>query len=393
MQDSILNRFQNVLKVKIEGRNLERFIHRMLKNKIEIIEVKYKNYKEAYIKIFAKDYEKLEEIKTIYNISIVDSYGLIKIKKRMKYNTFLIGSLTIGFIVIIILTNMIFSIDIIHNNKDVRKLLLNELNNYNIKPGTFRKSYKDLDKIKKNILSDYKDKIEWLEIERVGTKYIVRLELRELKSKSQVNEKRNVIAKKSAIIKKIEAKSGEIVKNVNEYVQKGDVVITGEIKLNDELKSVISAEGKVYGEVWYKVKTEFPLFYHEEKITNSTNQVYTIKILNKTIELFNFNHYKDKKIDEKILFSSFYFPFQITKQKQTKIIKKENIYTDEEAINEASKLALEKMKSQLNDNEYVIDQKNLKVSLKDSKIILDTFFTVYEDITDYIKIEEPSKEE
>lgn len=393
MQDSILNKFQNVLKVKIEGRNLERFIHRMLKNKIEIIEVKYQNYKEAYIKIFAKDYEKLEEIKTIYNISIVDSYGLIKIKKRVKYNTFLIGSLIIGFIAIIILTNMIFSIDIIHNNKDVRKLLLNELNNYNIKPGTFRKDYKDLDKIKKNILSDYKDKIEWLEIERVGTKYIVRLELRELKSEPKVNENRNVVAKKSAIIKKIEAKSGEIVKNVNEYVQKGDVVITGEIKLNDELKSVISAEGKVYGEVWYKVKTEFPLFYHDEKITNNTNQVYTMKILNKTIELFNFNHYKDKKIDEKVLFSSLYFPFQITKQKQTMIIKKENIYTDEEAINKASQLALEKMKSQLNDNEYVIDQKNLKVSLKDSKIILDTFFTVYEDITDYIKIEEPSKEE
>ena len=288
---------------------------------------------------------------------------------------------------------MIFSIDIIHNNKDVRKLLLNELNNYNIKPGTFRKDYKDLDKIKKNILSDYKDKIEWLEIERLGTKYIVRLELRELKSEPKVNENRNVVAKKSAIIKKIEAKSGEIVKNVNEYVQKGDVVITGEIKLNDELKSVISAEGKVYGEVWYKVKTEFPLFYHDEKITNNTNQVYTMKILNKTIELFNFNHYKDKKIDEKVLFSSLYFPFQITKQKQTMIIKKENIYTDEEAINEASQLALEKMKSQLNDNEYVIDQKNLKVSLKDSKIILDTFFTVYEDITDYIKIEEPSKEE
>ena len=51
------------------------------------------------------------------------------------------------------------------------------------------------------------------------------------------------------------------------------------------------------------------------------------------------------------------------------------------------------MNSQLNDNEYVIDQKNLKVSLKDSKIILDTFFTVYEDITDYAKIEEQPKEE
>ena len=50
------------------------------------------------------------------------------------------------------------------------------------------------------------------------------------------------------------------------------------------------------------------------------------------------------------------------------------------------------MESQLNDNEYVINQKNLKVSIKDSKIVLDTFFTVCEDITDYIKIEEIKEE-
>ena len=83
----------------------------------------------------------------------------------------------------------------------------------------------------------------------------------------------------------------------------------------------------------------------------------------------------------------------ITKQDQTKIVKIENIYTEEEAINKATTLALEKMNSQLNDNEYVINQKNLKVSIKDSKILLDTFFTVYEDITDYIKIEEQPTEE
>lgn len=393
MQDSILNKLKNVLKIKIEGRNLERFIQRIIKNKIEIIEIKYKNYKEAYIKIFAKDYQKIEEIKTIYNISIVDSYGMIKLKKNLKYNSFLITMIIIAFISLLLLTNMIFSIDVIHNNKEIRNLILNELNSYNVKPGTFRKSYKSLDKIKKSILDEYQDKIEWIEIERLGTKYIVRLELRELKKEPTVNENRHVVAKKSAIIKKIEAKNGEIIKNINEYVTKGDTIISGEIKLNDEVKSVTSADGKVYGEVWYNVKTEFPLLYKEDRLTNNKNKVYTIKFFNKTFELFNFNYYKNKKIKERVIYKSLYIPFMITKQDQIKIVKIENIYTEEEAINKATTLALEKMNSQLNDNEYVINQKNLKVSIKDSKILLDTFFTVYEDITDYIKIEEQPTEE
>ena len=299
----------------------------------------------------------------------------------------------VGFLSLILLTNMIFSIDVIHNNKDVRKLVINELNDYNVRVGTLRKSYNTLDKIKKNILNDYKAKIEWLEIERVGTKYIVRLELRQLKEEKPVNGNRHVVAKKAAIIKKIEAKTGEIVKNINEYVSKGDVIISGEIKLNDEVKDVVAADGIVYGEVWYNIKIEYPLLYKEEKITNNRKNVYTIKFLDKNYELFNFNKYKDKKIKDTIIFKSLYIPFFITKQEQTEIIKIENIYTEEEAINQASLLALEKMKSQLNDNEYVIQQKNLKVSIKDSKIILDTFFTVCEDITDYIKIEDNINEE
>lgn len=393
MRDSILNKLDNILKIKIEGRNLERFIHRIIKNEIEIIELKYINYKEAYIKIFAKDYKKIKEIKTIYNISIVDSYGIIKLKKKLKFNSFLIIMIIVGFLSLVLLTNMIFSIDVIHNNKEVRKLIINELNDYNVRVGTIRKSYNTLDKIKKNILNDYKDKIEWLEIERIGTKYIVRLELRQLKEEKPIKGNRHVVAKKAAIIKKIEAKTGEIVKNINEYVSKGDVIISGEIKLNDEVKDIVAADGIVYGEVWYNIKIEYPLLYKEEKITNNRKNVYTIKFLDKNYELFNFNKYKDKKIKETIIFKSLYLPFFITKQEQTEIIKIENIYTEEEAINQASLLALEKMKSQLNDNEYVIQQKNLKVSIKDSKIILDTFFTVCEDITDYIKIEDNINEE
>ena len=56
------------------------------------------------------------------------------------------------------------------------------------------------------------------------------------------------------------------------------------------------------------------------------------------------------------------------------------------------------MESKLDDNEYVIGSKKLKVEVKESKIIVDISLSVCEDITDYAKIEPkieeiPQKEE
>ena len=66
------------------------------------------------------------------------------------------------------------------------------------------------------------------------------------------------------------------------------------------------------------------------------------------------------------------------------------ILTEEQAIEKAVILAREKIESKLNDKEKILDEKKLKVTLKDSKIVVDIFFTVYEDITGYQKIQPES---
>ena len=146
------------------------------------------------------------------------------------------------------------------------------------------------------LLVYYKDEIEWLEIENVGVKYIVRLELRKIPEQADTIENRHIVASKDAIIKIIESSSGQIVKNKNDFVHKGDIIISGSIKLNEETKKNIGAIGNVYGEVWYKTTIEYPLIYKENKETGNKRTVYVLKILNKEIELFNFNKFKNKKV-------------------------------------------------------------------------------------------------
>ena len=267
-------------------------------------------------------------------------------------------------------------------------MLIKELSNHNIEPKKFKKSFEQIEKIKKEILEKYRDKIEWLEIENIGTKYIVKVEERKIINIEKDYTKQNVIATKSAIIKKVFAKNGVILRNTDDYVKEGDVVISGEITLNDTVKSQIKAEGEIFGEVWYNIKVEYPYIYSEKKVTSNTKDIIAFNFLNKTIELFNFKKYKDKLIDEKILLRHLFLPISLVKQKQREVKILEYVLTEEEAVQAALKKGREQMESKLDEDEYIISEKQLKVNIKESIIVVDIFYAVYENITGYAEIKE-----
>jgi len=392
MKNLFLYNFRNTVYVKIKGKNIERFLKRIISLNIEIYSLKYIKYNEIIINIDKKNYEKINEIKTIYEMEIVGVSGIDKLKILLKKNKYIIIAVIISLILIFYLSNTIFKVEVVHNNPDIRKLLISELEENDMKIYSYKKNYDEIQNVKKKILEKYKDKIEWLEIERVGTKYIVRVEERIINGQKEKYVKQDIVAKKDALILKVEAENGEIVKNKNEYVKKGDIVITGSIKLNEEVKNNIMAKGKIYGEVWYKVTVEYPLNYKEEVLTGKNKSTYAIKILSNTFNLFDFKKYKNKKVEESYVLKHVFLPIGIIKQKQYEIKKVEQTLTSEQAIEKAEIEARKKIQSKLNDNEYIINTKKLKVEQNDSKIVLELFVSVYEDITEYKEIMEQTEE-
>ena len=393
MKNSFLFNLRSSIVLNIKGKNVNRFINKLVKQNIDILNIRYINYKEIEIRVFKSDLEKIEKIKSIYELSEVNSYGLIKIKKILIKNKILLFFMFIGFLFILLLTNVIFDVEVVHNKKEIQELLISELKKYGITEKKFVKSFNEIEKIKKEILEKYKDKLEWIEIERVGTKYIVRVEERKIPNSDVETQNRNIVAKKSAIIKTIIAENGVVVKNVNDYVKAGDVIVSGNIYLNEALKSVVRANGKVYGEVWYKSEVEMPFVYYEENYTSNTNKVLTLSFLNKKFELFNFNKFENKEIDEKNIVKHLFLPIKLSLETQREVKKTDKIYTIDEAIEMAKNKSISSMESKLNDKEYIISSKNLKVEIKESKIVLEMFFSVYEDITDYKIIEDTNIQE
>lgn len=393
MKKKLLYIFSSNVKIRVSGRNINLFIKRLVKNNINVIRVIPVSYKEVLLIVDYNDIEKINRIKSIYKVDIVRYYGKLRLLRFIKKNIFIISFLIIGIIMIYILSNIIFSIDIIHSNSNIISLVDSELKSHGIKKYGFVKSYDEIEKIKKEILEDNRDSLEWLEIIRSGTKYIVRVEERIINSDINNSNNYSIVAKKNAVIKSIIAYNGEKVKEVNSYVKKGEEIISSYVTMPNNEKVFSGANGKVIGEVWYDVSIDYPYYYNEVLYTGKKRRVISFNILSKSYSLFSFKKYKSFDINRKYIFKNSIIPisFSIDYEYETKIIN--DIYTydtaKEKAIMVAKKKLMDKYKDIIDVDKVII----VNESEDSSKISLNLFIICNEDITEYKEVIEEDKNE
>ena len=377
--------FDSIYEVKIEGKDVKRFVKTLYRRGIELLNICYTD-DNIYIKLDKKNYDKLLEIKTIYEIKLTRIYGFVKWKYLLKHNMIFIISTLTGLFFLLLLSNITFEIEVVHRKEEIRSLIYKELDRYNIKKYSLVKTFDEQEQVVKNILDNNKDKLEWLEIERVGVKYIIRVEERIINDPKKEEKNRHIVASKDGIIMHIDSSRGEIVKKINDYVKKGDIIISGHIKKSEEVKNTVAAEGNVYAEVWYTVDVEMPLVYKEEYKTGKSKKVLTFSVFGNNYSLFDFFPYKNKSIEENIIFKNNVLPIKFSFNKEYELRVIDEVYTYEEAISKAVDLAREKLKMKLSKDEEILYEKKLKTTQNNSTILVTVFFKVYENITAYEEI-------
>lgn len=370
-------------KVVVEGKNPDYFIKQLIKNNIFIYEIK-KEYKKLEIIISTEDFDKLKKIKTSYKYYVLDSYGVAKFKYFVKKYLFFLVCLGFGVGVIVLLSNVIFDVEVIHSNAYIREIIYNNLKEKGIYKYRFKVSFLEKEKIVDWILKKETNDIEWLEIEEVGTKYVVKVEQRKKNNVKDLCKNRNIVAKKDARLLEIQADVGEVVRKKNDYLKKGDIVISGVIHNKEVVVSKRCAVGKIFGEVWYKVNLEIPKEYREEKVTGREKKQLEINFLGKTFSIFN--NFKTYKRNSRQLIGSNILPININFSKYLETNVKVYSYDISNIDNIALDLAISKLKNKLGGEAIILSKKVLKKSEKDSKIIVEVFIKVKEDITDFADI-------
>ena len=376
-------------KVVIEGKNPDYFINSLINNNIYIYDLK-KEYKRLIIVISLDDYNKLKKIKTSYKFYVIDSYGVVKFKYLIKKYLFFLMSFFLGICINIFLSKLIFEVEVVHTDKYIKELVYNNLREKGIYKYRFKVSYSEKEKIIKEILKKENDNIEWLEIEEIGTKYIVKVEQRKKNKEEEICVPRNIVSGKDAFILDIQADIGEVIKKKYDYVKKGDIVISGIIHNKEEEVSRKCATGRIYGEVWYKVNLEIPIIYREVIITGKEKKVFEINFLNKNISFFN--NFKTYKKESTFLIGSNLLPISLNFTKYLETNVKEYKYNLSNVDEYALELASLKIENKLGKKGEIVSKKVLKKSIKKSKIIIEVFVKVKEDITESMEIIDDKEE-
>ncbi len=380
----------NKYKIKIIGKNPDYFLNLLISKKIHFTNVE-KNRKILTLILDEENYNKAISLKTSYKVELLNTYGTIKYKLFFKKNMIFIFGIILFFLLINIISNFIFNIRIIHEDKTIIELINSELNKNDIAIFNIKKNKEELDIIIEKIINNNKDKIEWMEIKESGVTYIVEVQERKIKEENEDCLPQSIIAKKDSRIISITAESGEIIKKKNDYVKTGDIIISGLIYNNEKIMEKKCAIGTVYAEVWYNIEVEIPKNYETVTKTNKDNFGIELQILNKTYSLIG--GYKDYESIKTPLISAKILPIFISFSNFFEIKRENHQYNYYNIDDKSLEIAEEKLFATLSEDSEVISKSVIKKEEKDSKIIVDVFFKVKENITDTISLDDINIEE
>lgn len=362
-------------------------IKTLYRNHINIYNIDYKDTGNVYT-IDEKDLEKLN----IDNIEIVSYKGIKSILYKIKRHRHFLGATILSLILIFLMSNIIVDVNVIHSDRKIRMLVEDELFDLGIKQFIIKKPFSTIQEIKEKIKKKHPNEIEWLEIIDDGMKYTVRVEERIITKPTETPKYCNVVSTKDAVVLGATISKGQSVVNNNDFIKKGDVLISGEIKFNEAIKSHVCASGTVYGNTWYRVSISLPYEHTIKNYTGKSKNNLGFEYGSTYNRIFKV-HYENYDVLKKRIFKI--GKFALYKETIKEYNEQKEVYKEDEVLNQALKTAREKLEIKLDENATILNEKVLQSSTYDNTISVDIFYAVKEIISTQVESEyiEEQKEE
>lgn len=371
--------------IKVEGLTLERFLNLAATNNIYLWDINRIDYTILEMKVTIEGFRALKEIvkKVGCRVDIVEKKGLPFILYKLKYRKMLGIGFILFFIIIALLSSIIWEIKINGNEKIKDEEILQLLEKENIKQGIIK--YKiDNDYIEKLLLNKF-DIFSFVSVEIKGTNLIIEIKEQDIVPE-QIDKSTpsNIVATKKGIIEKVIAKNGKAKVKEGDVVEKGDILISGIISDDySENNILVHAEGEVLAKTLYSYKVEEPIMKTIKEETGEIHEVKEIKIGSRGIQ-FNkgdipFEDYIESVEEVNIFDVKFDLPIKILIHKYREVESK-TIKQDLELVKNSNHIkAVEEINKLLPSNAEIIS-KEVKHYVKDNIVTTYVIVEVIEDI-------------
>ncbi|RKD24004.1 sporulation protein YqfD [Ammoniphilus oxalaticus] len=259
MQHQWLKWFQGYLIVILKGKRIERLINLSTQRRMQVWNISRFDNQRGRIAIRLADYYQLRPLlkETGCRARIISKHGLpFYFRKAKKRYAFFIGF--VGFLVMLfLLSNVIWSIEIEGAENINHVEVLTEAKKLGVEQGKFSFLLDDPNQIQAQLMSRIPE-ASWIGFKMDGTKAKIRIVEKVMPEVKEDVYARHLVASKSAVVSNIFAERGKPLVSEDDFVRKGDILVSGLIGKEEEPVAVM-AQGKIEGEVWYETDVVIPI--------------------------------------------------------------------------------------------------------------------------------------
>lgn len=385
MKNSWTNTFSGYTRIKIVGKYTELFLNRCIQHQISIWHIRKVGDDAIICYIALEDVNKIRPLvkETKVKVFFIERRGFPFFLRKMVSRGGFVTGLVMFVLILFVLSNIVWDISIEGASPKVEHQIMQSVNELGIKRGKFQFLLPSVEEIQMNIT----EKIEeatWIGVTLSGTTYHFRVVEQSLPEKQEPISPRHLVSKKKAIIHDIFVEQGQGKVTQNDFVNKGDMLISGFIGKEGKME-IAPAKGKVLGEIWYKSNVSVPLKSQFSIFTGEKKTKYSLTFFNFSLPIWGFgkpefNEFEINEHTSDFRFLKWSIPIKYNKQifLEKEILNRQ--YSEEEAIDTAILMAREELLKKLDEDVIIKDEKVLHQTITNGKVKLMIHYQVIEDI-------------
>ncbi|OLS41647.1 sporulation protein YqfD [Bacillus sp. MRMR6] len=385
MKNQWVDFFYGKVTVKVTGKGIERFLNSLIRNNLHIWNVKRHGTETITFTMKLQDalkiryYAKQREC----TVSFLRRSGMPFLFKRLLKNSGFVAGAVLFLVIILILSNVIWGIEVRGAKPATEYQIHKELDKMGVKIGKVQFFVDNVEAIQRQLTNNVGN-LTWVGVELRGTTYHLQVVEKKEPDEQEQLSPQNLVAKKKAVIANMYIETGQKLVKINQHVEEGQILVSGVIGKEGQTEEV-GAKGEVWGETWYMSHVEQPLQTDFKVFDGREKQKHFILIGSYEIPVWGFGkpeftEFEKERNVQQIQFLKWKLPISYGNETLRASEKITRTYTRKEAEEIALNLAKKEIKSGLDEDAIIKDEKILHKEMKNGKVILDIHFKIIENI-------------
>lgn len=347
--------------IRVDGFFTERFINLCLKKGIVLRDIKKAGETRMYAKISISDFRRISDAarKTRSRISIVKKSGLPFLMHRYRKRKIAAAGVLLLFVMFFFFNSRIMGIDIKGNERIETEAVENLLESFGVYRGA---KIRGIDKVKiQNEMMTALDNIAWIGVNIHGSRVYIEIKERlDTEESGENNAPCDIVAARDGIIEELNIREGQSMVKKNEFVEKGDLLVSGAMDSQVSGIRYVHSYGEVFALTECEKACDYSLNISEKQPTGKKTKKHSIYFGDKALKLFlkaepKYKNYEMVSKLKKLKFFNIALQTDLFYEYEFKNI----TLTEKEAFEAGKKQLSEEMKKEISDTSKGFEIKNI----------------------------------